>query len=1283
MENIPQILIVEDDAVLVIDLENVLTRMGYQVVGMAATGKDAVNLALSQRPNAILMDINLRGEINGIQAAEQIHARQDTPIIYLTAYTDETLLQRAKLTDAYAYLAKPVREAELRASLEMALYKHSLEKRLQHLNQVLRAVRNINQLITREPDPQRLMDEACEILLLTRSYSFAWIGKFDGDHLLPQAWAGEYKELLEHISATSAPEQQNRLPGMEAFNNRRAVVCNNILQDEHYAPWREQFETLPLRSTITVPILHGDDIFGILLVYANKPDTFDVEETELLTELAGDIAFGLKAISETVERQKVEDNLRRSEAKFRAIVENSSDGILFGDAKAVISYRSPSYNLINGYNDEERIGHNGFESVHPDDVSALRKYWAQMVANPGIPFKTEYRIRHKDGRWIWVDTTSINMLNNPDIGEIVVTTRDITSRKQAEEALRASEALFRAVVENSHDGIVMMDTERRIKYVSPSYERLTGYTPDDVLGTIGSTYIHPDDQALTANATQTILHVPGSSVSVEYRLRHKNGNWIWIETTATNLLDDPHIQAIVLNSRDITSRKQAEESLVKRNQYIETIMENAPIGFAVRDMQNGKAYFTNSRFDEIYRVPRGSLTSLDVFFETVFRDPVFREQIRARVAADTASRDPSRLHWENVPVKLESGAVCYISATQIPILDQNLVVSTVQDVTEQVLAENLLHESELRFRALSEDSLVGMYIIQDGVLTYANAAMEEIFGYEPNSLIGVKPLEITYPDDREMVEENIRLMMSGEVKTSRYEFRALRKNGEVRDVEVLGVRIDLQGKPTVIGNMLDITDRKQAEEARRQIQHQLEAVVQTANDAIITMDSRQRIVFWNAAAEQAFGYTEAEILGKPVSQIVPHHFREQNHQAVENAITTGQRRLVGKMIEVAGLHKDKTEFPIEMSLAEWRIDAGLFFTAIVRDISEKKLAQARIEQSEKKYRELFQINRDGIAIFTISPEQGTQTFIELNAAAHQMLGYTGDEMIKLSPAQLEMGATAEQIRSRQLELANEGSASFETTLVHKDGHPVYADFSAIVIQYEGQPAVMNIIHDITSRKQAEEQIRKSLAEKETLLRELYHRTKNNMGVIIAMLGLQSAYFHDNILVEAFEEAQNRIRSMALVHQKLYDTHDLSHINLKEYIEELVILIWESNGISESQVAFVPDMQDVFVLIDTAIPCGLVLNELITNSLKHAFQPVSGGKISVALRRLASGEISLLVADNGVGLKEGFNVREDGRMGLKTIFGLVEGQLRAKVEFTSNNGVSCNLQFFDNLYQERI
>ena len=216
--------------------------------------------------------------------------------------------------------------------------------------------------------------------------------------------------------------------------------------------------------------------------------------------------------------------------------------------------------------------------------------------------------------------------------------------------------------------------------------------------------------------------------------------------------------------------------------------------------------------------------------------------------------------------------------------------------------------------------------------------------------------------------------------------------------------------------------------------------------------------------------------------------------------------------------------------------------------------------------------------------------------------------------------------------------------------------------------------DITERKKAEDQVRKSLSEKETLLRELYHRTKNNMNVIISMLKLQAREVGDARLKKAFEETEDRIISMSLVHEKLYEAQDLSHINLREYFEDLTRQILANYNLSNKLPSLSLNMEDVYVLIDTAITCGLIVNELISNTLKYAFPEGQAGEIKVQLRRESNDDINLTVSDNGVGLPSGFDAKRDGHLGLRLIESLARGKLRTRVIFDTDHGLSCRLRF---------
>ncbi|MEE8389852.1 MAG: histidine kinase dimerization/phosphoacceptor domain -containing protein [Anaerolineae bacterium] len=225
--------------------------------------------------------------------------------------------------------------------------------------------------------------------------------------------------------------------------------------------------------------------------------------------------------------------------------------------------------------------------------------------------------------------------------------------------------------------------------------------------------------------------------------------------------------------------------------------------------------------------------------------------------------------------------------------------------------------------------------------------------------------------------------------------------------------------------------------------------------------------------------------------------------------------------------------------------------------------------------------------------------------------------------------------------------------------------------------------EIIERKRAEEQIKASLLEKEVLLQELYHRTKNNMQVISSMLALQAAYTQDERVIRIFQDTENRIRAMALVHQKLVQSADLSSIDLSEYIRDLVDLLRASHGVYLDRIDVVLDVESISVLMDIAVPCGLMLNELISNSFEHAFAKDVRGEIRIRFHRAKTGEIELEVSDNGVGVPEGFDFRNSDTLGLQSVFAIGEHQLGGKVTFESCDGITCQIRFKDTLYSRRV
>ena len=247
----------------------------------------------------------------------------------------------------------------------------------------------------------------------------------------------------------------------------------------------------------------------------------------------------------------------------------------------------------------------------------------------------------------------------------------------------------------------------------------------------------------------------------------------------------------------------------------------------------------------------------------------------------------------------------------------------------------------------------------------------------------------------------------------------------------------------------------------------------------------------------------------------------------------------------------------------------------------------------------------------------------------------------------------------------------------KDGSRVWIAWTNRVIRDEaGRPAEMfSVGSDITELKTMEEQIKASLQEKETLIREIHHRVKNNLQIIISLLNIQSQKVHDADMVREFADAKRRIRSMALVHEKLYNSADFNRIELASYVRDLAAELLMGFMNPEDRPALLMEAEKLFLSIEKAVPCGLIINELVTNVLKYAFPAGWEGKreIRIAVSRSEEGQAELAVSDNGVGLPEGVEMNAAGSFGLQLVAMLVR-QLGGTVRLESAKGTRFDISF---------
>jgi len=337
----------------------------------------------------------------------------------------------------------------------------------------------------------------------------------------------------------------------------------------------------------------------------------------------------------------------------------------------------------------------------------------------------------------------------------------------------------------------------------------------------------------------------------------------------------------------------------------------------------------------------------------------------------------------------------------------------------------------------------------------------------------------------------------------------------------------------------------------------------------------------------------------------------------------------------------------------------------------------RLRESELRQHAVLQRALDGFWRVSLDGR-----IIEVNQAYCEMSGYTEEELLRMRIPDVEAEESKTDTEAHMSTIIQRGWDRFESRHRRKDGS--FFDIeTSVQFRKEQGGTVYAFLHDTTERKLADARIRKSLEEKTTLLKELHHRTKNNMGIIMALLDLQAEELDDERLRAALSDTKNRIKSMAMVHRMIYEANDLSRLDLGDYVRELVNILVRSFERKPGKIAIEENLESFPVLIDIAIPCGLILTELVTNALKHAFPGGEGGRITLTLHRANDGAIELGIADSGPGFVAGFDPRRDGHLGLQTVLALAENQLGGKVEISGDNGVRWLISFEESAFKARI
>jgi len=551
-----------------------------------------------------------------------------------------------------------------------------------------------------------------------------------------------------------------------------------------------------------------------------------------------------------------------------------------------------------------------------------------------------------------------------------------------------------------------------------------------------------------------------------------------------------------------------------------------------------------------------------------------------------------------------------------------------------------------------------------------NRAFEKFAGRKSKDIIGRTDDELLPP---ELAAKCRRSDETAIISRSpvRFEEDCAGPDGDLRYYETIKSAIfDGRGKAHgLVGISRDITERKAWEKRLAESEGRFRSLFENATIGLYRTTPEGRILMANPTLIRMLGYSDFKQLSS----------RNLEENGFEPSYSRAQFiRRIEKEGEIKGLEatwkrRDGTIIYVRESAKAIRDADGrvLCYEGTVEDITERKKAEQVLEESERRFRTIFETAREAIFL-----KDRDSRYTLINPAMAALLGIPAADLIGRTDAELfgKEGAAGIAVDDQKVLagaiLQEERSLSFrgKTHIFSATKVPMRNDKGEVT-------GICGIARDITERKKMEEALRLSLQEKDILLKELHHRAKNNMQIISSILNLQAGSVKDPVALECLRKSQTRIRSMALVHEKLYRSMDFARINFGEYLRSLASAVFQSCRIDSSRVKLDFKAEDVFLDINTAIPCGLMANELIVNALKYAFPDGRSGEVRIRLSSLGQDNYRIVISDNGVGIPKNIDFRNTESLGMQLVTLLV-GQLDGTIVLQRKGGTTFDIVFKD-------
>ncbi|WP_228056064.1 PAS domain S-box protein [Microcoleus sp. LEGE 07076] len=875
-------------------------------------------------------------------------------------------------------------------------------------------------------------------------------------------------------------------------------------------------------------------------------------------------------------------------------------------------------------------------------------------------------------------------------------------------------------------------------YVDPSLKALLGYQDAEIPNYMehwGSA-VHPDDRVAVGAAVNAYLEGVTEIFEVEHRMLCKDGSTCWMLARGT-AVRSPEGKAcrLIGTDTDITDRKLTAEKL--QNSEAELLaLFNAMTDIVMVFDGSGRYLKVAPTAPELLYKPAAEVlgkTLAEIFSEAEANFAL------GHIRQTLASRQTHRVEYS---MEIE-GKLFWFDASISP-LGVDRVMWVARDITVRKNTEAALQKSEEKFRNLFDDAPIalGLASVRDYRTIQVNEAHRQMLGYSDAEFANMTFFELTHPEDVEADIEQVKQLIEGKISRFGIQKRLIKKNGELMwaNLTVTLIR-DSEGIPLYsMAAMEDISDRKRAEMELQQLKERLQFLLAFNPAVIFTVEPRGDFAttYISDNVKTIFGYEPQKLLADShfwSSRVHP----EDRTQFILNFANLSDKK--NRILEYRILHRDglyrwlRTEIKL---LVDSR-GKPLEIIGYAADISNSKQAEIALRQQfeqerlveaiARRVRQSLQLDEilnttvaelqqvllaDRVLVYQILLEGGRVIAEAVAEGCSPLVDrYFGEEIFPTDSYQL-------YLQGRICAISELDNSSIEPCMLEfMKEIQVKAKLVVPIIQHgklwglliahqcdeprDWQEWEINLFHqlinqlaiaiqqsllyqqleaELSDRKQAQANLKNSLKEKEILLKEIHHRVKNNLCVVASLLELQSNTVADTQLAKMFEESQNRLYSMALIHEKLYKSTNQAQINFSEYLEDLVTNLFHSYNISDNRIQLQVIAEPISLNLETATPCGLIANELVSNTLKHAFPNGTSGTVSVKCYQTGDRQIHLFVKDNGTGFPQNLDFRKTNSMGFQVVCTLTQ-QLEGTIELSRQTGTEFHLTFNELNYVQRF